>query len=135
MQQIENLFTNLNNTKQQIAEEFSHKYFEGDYHFYWLGEVLSICDEFVDLENIQYALENNIYEPVLFKYLSKPRNFNLEDYCLGKVGRKEKRKEELKKCKENVNYAWEQLQEVIAQEHLEERVGEDDKFGKEEDTD
>lgn len=109
----ENFFTNLNNAKQEIANAFSHKYFEDDYHFYWLGETLSINDEFIDLADIKYTLENNITETVLFKYLSKPRNYNLSDYCLGKLERKNKKKEELKKCKENVNYAWEQLQEHL----------------------
>ena len=116
---FETLFDTLERAKNDIAIKFSNEYFEDSTSYYWLGEVLSINDEFIDLENIQYALENNIYEPVLFKYLSKPRNFNLEDYCLGKVGRKNKKKEELKKCKENVNYAWEKLQEAIADEHFE----------------
>ena len=46
--------------------------------YYWLGEVLSICDEFIDLQDIQYALQNNIYETVLFKFLEKPRKYNVE---------------------------------------------------------
>lgn len=48
----EDLFTNLNNAKQEIAEAFIKKYFNNDY-YYWIGEVLSINDEFIDLENIQ----------------------------------------------------------------------------------
>jgi hypothetical protein len=101
----ENLFDSLEIAKQNIAEKFSNKYFDDDYHFYWLGDVLSICDEFVDLENIKYSLENSITQKVLFDYLKKPRNFNLADFILGKTGRKEKRKQELKKCKERTQDA------------------------------
>lgn len=112
----ENLFETLTKAKNDIADKFSNHYFEDSTDYYWLGEVLSINDEFIDLENIEFAITYDLKEKVLFKYLSKPRNYNLSDYCLGKVGRKNKKKQELKKCKENVNYAWGQLQEAIAQE-------------------
>ncbi len=112
------LFIDLENAKQDIAKVFNKLYFDGQAEYYYIGEVLSINDEFIDLADIKYALENNISEDVLFKYLSKDRNFDLAEYCLGKLGRKEKIKQGLKKCKENVNYAWEQLQE-----HLEANKG------------
>jgi hypothetical protein len=118
----ETLFDNLETAKQNIAEKFSNEYFDDDYHFYWLGDVLSICDEFIDLENIKYSLENSITYEVLFDYLKKPRNFNLEAYCLGKVGRKEKRKQELIKVQERVElskkYFEERLDKYIKQEKL-----------------
>ena len=107
---IKDFFTNLTYVKQQIAEMFNTRYFDENAEYYWLGETLSINDEFVDLANIKYALENDVCEEVLFKYLRKHRNFDLGDYCLGKLGRKEKRNQELKKSEENVKFAWEQLE-------------------------
>jgi hypothetical protein len=101
----EDLFTNLEYAKFKIQEAFSNKYFDEEIECYWLGEVLAINDYFVDLENIKYSLENSITEKVLFDYLKKPRNFNLADFILGKTGRKEKRKQELKKCKERTQDA------------------------------
>jgi hypothetical protein len=92
----EDLFTNLEYAKFKIQEAFSNKCFDRELDCHWLGNVLSIGDYFIDLEDIKYSLENKIYENVLFKYLSKPRKFNFEDYCLGKVGRKQKKKQELK---------------------------------------
>jgi hypothetical protein len=61
----EDLFTNLEMAKDNIAKQFANKYFNADASYYWIGEILSICDEFIDLENIKYAIENNIYENVL----------------------------------------------------------------------
>ena len=124
------LFTNLEASKQNIAVAFANKYFEDNYDFYWLGEILSIFDEFITLEDIQFSLENNIYEEVLFKYLSKLRKYSLEGYCLGKIGRKEKRKQELKKCKEKVELSKQYFQEAL------QNFGTNKNFyGKEEDTD
>jgi hypothetical protein len=107
----EDLFKQLQTAKEDIAKEFTNKYFNGESETYWLGEVLSINDYFLGLEDIQYAFENNIYETTLFKFLEKPRKYNLADYCLGKVGRKEKRKQDLKRCKESCREAWQRVRE------------------------
>jgi hypothetical protein len=135
----EDLFTNLEMAKDNIAKQFANKYFNADASYYWIGEILSICDEFIDLENIKYAIENNIYENVLFKYLSKPRNYNLADYCLGKVGRKQKREDSLKKSANRCAEAWQRLREEFSKEYCEQTVKEDrtlfNKYGKEEEKD
>jgi hypothetical protein len=126
----ETLFDSLEIAKHNIAEKFSNKYFDDDNSFYWLGEVLSICDEFINLEDIKYSLENNIYESVLFKYLSKPRNFNLSDYCLGKLGRKEKRKQELVKINQRLELSKKYFQESLLNLVISTNKN---KYGKEED--
>lgn len=126
----ENLFESLETAKQNMAIVFANRYFEDEYDFYWLGETLSIFDEFITLEDIQFSLENNIYEEVLFKYLSKPRKYNLEGYCLGKAGRKSKKELELKKCKERVELSKHYFQEALQNFGINKNI-----YGKEEDID
>lgn len=103
---MKKLFEDLETSKNNIAEVFNKLYFDDQAEYYWLGEILSIGDEFVDLENIKFALSMEIKDNILFKFLEKPRNYNLEDYCLGKAGRKEKRKVSLEKSKKAVKNAW-----------------------------
>jgi acyl carrier protein phosphodiesterase len=71
--------------------------------------------------------------------LSKPRNYNLADYCLGKVGRKQKREDSLKKSANRCAEAWQRLREEFSKEYCEQTVKEDrtlfNKYGKEEEKD
>lgn len=108
-----NLFLNLEDAKQSIAIEFSENYFDGDFDFHWLGEVLMIGDYYIDLKDIQFALCGETSEETLFKYLGKLRHYDLEDFILGKKGRQKKNKKELKELEKRVKESFNQLQECI----------------------
>ena len=110
---IKQLFTNLENAKQNIAVQFSENYFDGDFDFTWLGEVLMIGDYSIDLKDIQFALCSEISEEILFKYLNKIRHYDLEDFMLGKKGRRKKNKKELKQLRKRLGLSEHYFEEAM----------------------
>lgn len=114
-------FKMLEQSKNNIARQFSNRYFE-DTDFYWIGEVLSIADEYVNLEDIKYAVENNVAEINLFNYFKKLRNYSLAYYLMGKSARKEKYKKQMEESKERLEQTRENFYKEL------------NKYGKEEDV-
>jgi hypothetical protein len=110
---VQNSFAHLANIKHTIALEFSKEFFEDDLDFYWLGEVLSIADCYVELDDIQTALLLDCPPFKLFEYLSKDRNYGLEQFLLGKKERKKQRKKDLKNSAKKVKKAKQYLEECL----------------------